>query len=217
MAPLPHFGRRAGMLARLGAGGRSDVFYLYAARAARGFGDGFAAIILPAYLLELGLQSVRDRHRGNRCASRLGRHDLGDRVPGAALRRAHAASGLRGLDGRHRDRDPECPAPRFHRRDCIRRHDESDHRRHRGAYPARTGVARARRVGQGPDARIRALQPGRRAVHRGRRARRGRAGLAGLRREWTRSARCRRCSTSMPHSAWWEPCSIRGFPTPRRR
>ena len=33
---------------------RSDLFYLYAARAARGFGDGFAAIILPAYLFELG-------------------------------------------------------------------------------------------------------------------------------------------------------------------
>jgi MFS family permease len=33
---------------------KSDVFRLYAARAARGFGDGFAAIILPAYLLEIG-------------------------------------------------------------------------------------------------------------------------------------------------------------------
>src|SRR3954468_16226203 len=54
MTPLPHLGGSAGMLARLGAGGRSDVFNLYAARAARGFGDGFAAIILPAYLLELG-------------------------------------------------------------------------------------------------------------------------------------------------------------------
>lgn len=32
----------------------SDVFFLYAARAARGFGDGFAAIILPAYLIEIG-------------------------------------------------------------------------------------------------------------------------------------------------------------------
>jgi MFS family permease len=32
-----------------------EVFYLYAARAARGFGDGFAAIILPAYLIEIGL------------------------------------------------------------------------------------------------------------------------------------------------------------------
>ena len=33
---------------------RSYVFHLYAARTARGFGDGFAAIILPAYLIELG-------------------------------------------------------------------------------------------------------------------------------------------------------------------
>ena len=32
----------------------SDIFLLYAARAARGFGDGFAIIILPAYLSELG-------------------------------------------------------------------------------------------------------------------------------------------------------------------
>src|SRR5262249_3531088 len=33
---------------------RSDIFHLYAARAARGLGDGFAFIILPAYLSELG-------------------------------------------------------------------------------------------------------------------------------------------------------------------
>jgi MFS family permease len=39
---------------RMGLIGRSDIFYLYAARSARGFGDGFAAIILPAYLSELG-------------------------------------------------------------------------------------------------------------------------------------------------------------------
>ncbi len=32
-------------------------FYLYAARAVRGFGDGFAAIILPAYLSALGFSS----------------------------------------------------------------------------------------------------------------------------------------------------------------
>ena len=32
----------------------SSITLLYAARAARGFGDGFAAIILPAYLTELG-------------------------------------------------------------------------------------------------------------------------------------------------------------------
>ena len=40
-------------------GRRSDVFYLYAARAARGFGDGFAAIILPAYLIELGFDPLQ--------------------------------------------------------------------------------------------------------------------------------------------------------------
>ena len=44
---------------RLGTGSRSDTFYLYAARAARGFGDGFAAIILPAYLLEIGFNSFQ--------------------------------------------------------------------------------------------------------------------------------------------------------------
>jgi MFS family permease len=54
MAQLPDFSRAAGYFQRLGVGGRSDVFYLYAARTARGFGDGFAAIILPAYLLEIG-------------------------------------------------------------------------------------------------------------------------------------------------------------------
>ena len=34
---------------------RSDIFYLYAARGLRGFGDGFAIIILPVYLLAIGL------------------------------------------------------------------------------------------------------------------------------------------------------------------
>ena len=34
---------------------RSDIFYLYGARALRGFGDGFAVIILPVYLLAIGL------------------------------------------------------------------------------------------------------------------------------------------------------------------
>ena len=32
----------------------SDILYLYAARALRGFGDGFAVIILPVYLLAIG-------------------------------------------------------------------------------------------------------------------------------------------------------------------
>ena len=48
------FNRAAALLERLGVAARADVVSLYAARAARGFGDGFAAIILPAYLLEIG-------------------------------------------------------------------------------------------------------------------------------------------------------------------
>ena len=34
---------------------QSDIFYLYTARGVRGFGDGFAIIILPVYLLAIGL------------------------------------------------------------------------------------------------------------------------------------------------------------------
>ncbi|MFL6832935.1 MAG: MFS transporter [Xanthobacteraceae bacterium] len=52
MVQLPQF--KGGFLDGLGLAGRADVVCLYAARAARGFGDGFAAIILPAYLLEIG-------------------------------------------------------------------------------------------------------------------------------------------------------------------
>jgi MFS family permease len=40
-------------------GTRSNVALLYAARAVRGFGDGFAVIILPAYLTELGFGSLQ--------------------------------------------------------------------------------------------------------------------------------------------------------------
>src|SRR6516225_4602311 len=41
------FNRAAALLERLGGAARADVVSLYAARAARGFGDGSAAIILP--------------------------------------------------------------------------------------------------------------------------------------------------------------------------
>ncbi len=37
----------------------SNVTLLYVARAARGFGDGFAVIILPAYLTELGFSTLQ--------------------------------------------------------------------------------------------------------------------------------------------------------------
>ena len=38
---------------------RSDVLLLYAARGVRGFGDGFAVIILPAYLSAIGYEPAR--------------------------------------------------------------------------------------------------------------------------------------------------------------
>src|SRR5438132_13725739 len=53
------FNRSAALLERLGVAGQADVVNLYAARAARGFGDGFAAIILPAYLVEIGLSPLQ--------------------------------------------------------------------------------------------------------------------------------------------------------------
>src|SRR5919109_3325559 len=52
MVQLPQL--NGGVLEGLRVTGRADILNLYAARAARGFGDGFAAIILPAYLLEIG-------------------------------------------------------------------------------------------------------------------------------------------------------------------
>ena len=52
MASMPD--ARSWLRRRMAGSARSDIFYLYAARAARGIGDGFAAIILPAYLSELG-------------------------------------------------------------------------------------------------------------------------------------------------------------------
>ena len=51
----------------------ADVTLLYAARGIRGFGDGFAVIILPAYLYGDRLQPVPDRDRGDRRAARLRR------------------------------------------------------------------------------------------------------------------------------------------------
>ena len=57
MVQLPHSYR--GVLEGLRLAERADVLNLYAARAARGFGDGFAAIILPAYLLEIGFDAFQ--------------------------------------------------------------------------------------------------------------------------------------------------------------
>jgi MFS family permease len=57
-------GRQSKMLAgktdpNLSAGQASSIFLLYAARGVRGFGDGFAIIILPAYLSAIGYDPVQ--------------------------------------------------------------------------------------------------------------------------------------------------------------
>ncbi len=61
-------------------GASSDAIRILAARGVRAFGDGFVALLLPIYLVELGLQRIRhrrDRHQHldrHRCADALGRH-----------------------------------------------------------------------------------------------------------------------------------------------
>src|SRR3984893_2978653 len=62
-----------------------EAFYVYTARAARGFGDGFAIIILPAYLNELDRErlSVGDVLKpawGLRAAVMRGRTNTGRRT-----------------------------------------------------------------------------------------------------------------------------------------
>jgi MFS family permease len=56
MAAVP---ARPPSLPLLGMSARSKIFYLYTARAARGFGDGFAAIVLPAYLVQIGFNPLQ--------------------------------------------------------------------------------------------------------------------------------------------------------------
>jgi hypothetical protein len=38
---------------------RSDTYLLYSARWLRGFGDGFAVVILPAYMISIALSPCR--------------------------------------------------------------------------------------------------------------------------------------------------------------
>ena len=47
-----------GAAARPAVAWRSNIALLYAARGLRGFGDGFAIIILPAYLSAIGYDPV---------------------------------------------------------------------------------------------------------------------------------------------------------------
>jgi hypothetical protein len=149
MVQLPYFYR--GVLEGLGLAGRADVLNLYAARAARGFGDGFAAIILPAYLLEIG----------------FGPFQIG-LVATAALQGSAATTPTVGFlaplaarlcrtDGGDRDRNPKPAASRLHCSGRLYRHNESDDGGHWSPRSARTGRARAPGIGQGADAGFRPL------------------------------------------------------------
>jgi MFS family permease len=54
----PNFIGDAGMILKLVADNKFNLAVLYVARAARGFGDGFAVIILPAYLSAIGFRPL---------------------------------------------------------------------------------------------------------------------------------------------------------------
>ena len=63
---------------------RSQLNLLYAARGVRGFGDGFAVIILPAYLSAIGFTPVEIGIRRDRGAARLVAADARGRLRRAA-------------------------------------------------------------------------------------------------------------------------------------
>ena len=90
----------------------SNVLLLYAARGIRGFGDGFAIIILPAYLSAIGMNPVQIGVVAT--AALLGTSlmtlAIGFVAPRHDMRNLLLAR--RGADGRHR---PRLPAGRAHR------------------------------------------------------------------------------------------------------
>ena len=146
----------------------SDILLLYAARGMRGFGDGFAIIILPAYLTAIGYDPAQIGIVAS--ASLLGtalltlaigliapRHDLRTLLLGGAV--LMACTGLAFPNFEHFA---------LRRAGGVRRHDQSVDRRPRRAGAARARHAGARRRRPGADAHLRALQPDRRAVDGGR-------------------------------------------------
>ena len=64
--------------------GNALISLLYVARGLRGFGDGFAIIILPAYMTALGLRRRRGRPRRDRLAAGNRAADADHRLDRAA-------------------------------------------------------------------------------------------------------------------------------------
>ena len=148
----------------------SNVLLLYAARGVRGFGDGFAIIILPAYLSAIGYDPVQIGIVAT--ASLLGTALL-TLVIGAIAARFDLrtlAADRRLSHGMHRVGVSQRRAIRLRRAGGVRRHGQSLDRRSRraGADRARHAGAWRRRPGANPH--LRPLQPDRRAFDGGRRA-----------------------------------------------
>ena len=126
---------------------RSQLLLLYAARGVRGFGDGFAVIILPAYLSAIGFTPVEIGIVAT--AALLGSSLLTLAVGFVAPRhdlRTMLMLGA-GADGRDRDRVSAGRAHRLRDAGRVHRHHQSAGRRRRraGAAGARDAGARRRR------------------------------------------------------------------------
>ncbi len=153
-------------------GQRTPIITLYLARALRGFGDGFAIIILPAYMTALGYDAARVGLVAT--ASLLGTAvlTLAVGLDLATARHPRADAVRRRADRGHRPCLSQCRAIRPDR-DCrLHRHHQSVRRRSRRAGAAGARHAGARCCEQRPHPHLCALQPDRRAVDGG--------GIAGL-------------------------------------
>ena len=157
----------------------SDILLLYAARALRGFGDGFAIIVLPAYLAAIGFNAAQIGLVAAAALLGTALFTLAVGLSGAALRLEESADRRRGFDDLHRPGVSAVRGRRLSDRGGVFRHHQSLDRRHRRADSARARHADRRRCRPRAHAHLRALQPDRRAVDGGWRARRGRAGFPG--------------------------------------
>ena len=128
------------------ASGRlSLIALLYVARGLRGFGDGFAVIILPAYLSAIGFNAVDIEIVATAAllGSSLFTLAIGFLAPKRDPRNLLIAGGP---DGRNRDCISERRACRVDDAGGVHRHDQPEHRRHR--HPGAFGTCHA---GHGRD------------------------------------------------------------------
>ena len=123
----------------------ADVRLLYAARGLRGFGDGFAVIILPAYLTAIGYSPLQIGIVAT--AALLGSSvlTLARRLLRAAPRPAQPAARRRRADRADRAGVSRQRAHRRRARGRVLRHHQSVDRRQRRAGAARARDAGARR------------------------------------------------------------------------